>query len=206
MAEEMDAFGADDGNVVEAEVLPVAEAHGPEETPDPASLGIDLPSDPEAAVDLLLREVAEARSEATAYLEDLRRVAADFDNFRKRALREQQQTVERAADRVVAALLPVLDSLDAALAIEPGSETERKLLDGVRGTHQLLLDTLAGEGLEVVPTWDEPFDPEIHEAVSSTANGTGGLIVSKELRRGYRLRGRVIRAALVEVADRAEVT
>ncbi|MFO7548495.1 MAG: nucleotide exchange factor GrpE [Acidimicrobiia bacterium] len=193
-------------DVVEGEVLPVAEAHGPEETPDAASLGLELPGEPDAAIDLLLREVAAARAEASAYLEDLRRVAADFDNFRKRALREQQQTVERAAERVVAALLPVLDSLDAALAIEARSDTEQKLLAGVRGTHQLLLDILAGEGLEVVPTWDEPFDPEIHEAVSSTANGTGGLIVSKELRRGYRLRGRVVRAALVEVADRAEVT
>lgn len=184
-------------DIVEGEVLPVAEAHGPEETPDPEALGLELPEDPAQAIDLLLRELASAQDEASSYLDDLRRVAADFDNFRKRATRERQQTIDRAAERVVSSMLPVLDSFDAALAIEPQTETERKLLDGMRGTHQQLMDVLAGEGLEVVPTWDETFDPEIHEAVMSPAEGSGRLMVSQELRKGYRLRGKVLRAALV---------
>ena len=193
-----------DVEIVEGQVLPVAEAHGPEETPDPVALGLALPDDPAEAVDMLLREVDQARAEASAYLEDLRRVAADFDTYRKRATRERQETVERAAERVVSAMLPVLDSFDAALAIEPQTETERKLLDGMRGTQQQLIDVLAAEGLEAVPTWDQDFDPAVHEAVMSPSEGEGRLMVTQELRRGYRLRGRLLRAALVALDYRHE--
>jgi molecular chaperone GrpE len=160
------------------------------------ALGIDLPNDPDEAIPVLLAAVADARSEAGTYLDDLRRVAADFDNFRKRAMRDQHTIVERAAERVLAAMLPVLDSFDAALAIEPTTESEEKLLKGIRSTHAQLIDVLGKEGLEPIPTIGEPFDPEVHEAVM-TSGGDGALVVSDELRRGYRLRGRVLRASLV---------
>ncbi len=164
--------------------------------PDPASLGLSLPEDPVEAQEVLLRALDEARNEANSYLDDLRRVAADFENFRKRMTREQQQIVERASERVVKAMLPVLDSLDAALAIEATTETEEKLLGGMRGTQAQLLDVLGKEGLEVIHAAGEGFDPEIHEAVMSSGEGDR-LMVSQELRRGYRLHGRVIRASLV---------
>ncbi len=178
---------------VEAEIIEEGEPEGP---PDPASLGLMLPEDQDQAIELLLSELRDARSEATSYLDDLKRVAADFDNFRKRSTREQQMTVERATERVLSAMLPVLDSFDAALQIQPGSEAEEKLLGGMRSTHNQLMDVLAKEGLEAVPTWGEPFDPEVHEAVMSSGDGSS-LTVSQELRRGYRLRGRLLRAALV---------
>lgn len=165
--------------------------------PDAASLGIDLPDDPDEAVRVLLAEVHTARNEASAYLDDLRRVAADFDNFRKRAFRDQQGIVERATERLLEALLPVLDSFDAAVAYEPDGESDAKLMAGMRGTHTQLLDALAKEGLEPIPAWGEPFDPQLHEAVTSPADGEGDLVVSGELRRGYRLKGRVVRPALV---------
>jgi molecular chaperone GrpE len=187
--------------IVEAEVVEPGEGTGRpgKPAPDAAALGLELPEDRDQALALLLREVDQARNEATSYLDDLRRVAADFDNFRKRALREQQTTVDRAAERVVRACLPVLDSLDAALAIEAQTETERNLLGGMLGTRTLLLDILGKEGLEVVPTWGEPFDPEMHEAVVAPAGGEGSLVVAQELRRGYRLKGKVLRAALVSL-------
>lgn len=163
---------------------------------DPAELGLVLPDDHHEALQLLLGELRDARAEASSYLDDLKRVAADFDNFRKRAQRERTEIIERASERVLKALLPVLDSFDAALAIEPQTETERKLLDGMRNTYNLLLDVLRKEGLEVIPTWQEPFNPEIHEAVISPEGG-GDLVVSQELRRGYTLGGKVVRAALV---------
>ena len=160
------------------------------------AMGLDLPDDKGEAIKMLLAELHETRSEATTYLDDLRRVAADFDNFRKRAMRDQQLIVDRAAERVLSAMLPVLDSFDAALAIEPNTETEEKLLGGMRGTHAQLMDVLAKEGLEPIASIGEPFNPEVHEAVM-TSGGDGTLIVAQELRRGYRLRGRVLRAALV---------
>ncbi len=170
-----------------------------EERIDPHSLGIELPDEPQAAIQLLLAELDAAREEAGSYLNDLQRVAADFDNFRKRMLRDQAENVERASERVVAGLLPILDTLDAALTTEVDTPAEKKLLEGVRGTLGLLLDTLAKEGLEVVPTVGSEFDPELHEAVLAPESGEGPLFVTQEMRRGYTLKGRLLRAALVAV-------
>lgn len=176
--------------VVEAELV---EAKGP---PDPHSLGLELPDDPSAAIELLLTELQTSRNEATAYLDDLRRVAADFDNYRKRTTRESSAMLERATEKVVQGLMPVLDTFDAALGSEPKTESEQKLYSGMLNTREQLLDALKAEGLEVIPTLDEEFDPELHEPVGAPG-GNGRLIVSQELRRGYRLNGRVLRAALV---------
>ena len=154
---------------------------------DPHALGLELPEDPEEACQVILSALSESRDEATRYLDDLRRVAADFDNFRKRALRDQGAIVERASERVVQSLLPVLDSLDAAMAIEPETETERKMLDGVKGTFNLLLDTIGKEGLVPIEALGADFDPTVHEAVAAPGGGEGDLIVTQELRRGYML-------------------
>ncbi len=166
---------------------------------DPRAFGLELPEQPDEAIQLLLRELSNTRAEASTYLDDLRRVAADFDNYRKRTLRDQSGTVERASERVLVTLLPVLDSFDAALALEPETETEVNLLKGMRGTFQQLLDVLAKEGLEPIEALGADFDPEIHEAVAGPSGDGENLIVTQELRRGYRLRDKVLRAALVAV-------
>lgn len=166
---------------------------------DPHALGLELPEDREAAIQLLLTELTEAREEAGLYLTDLQRVAADFDNFRKRMLRDQAENIERASQRVVVGLLPTIDTLEAALITDATTPGEQKLLDGIRGTLNLLLDTLAKEGLETVPTVGSEFNPELHEAVLAPEPGEGRLIVTHEMRRGYTLRGRLLRAALVAV-------
>lgn len=182
---------------VEAEVVEGADAPiEAVETPDPHSLGLELPDDPKEAVDLLLAELRDSRREADSYLDDLKRVAADFDNFRKRATKESAVMLDRATEKVVVGLMPVLDSFDAALGTDPESETEKKLFSGMLNTREQLLNSLKNEGLEVIPTIGETFDPEIHEPVGAPA-GNGTLIVSEELRRGYRLKDRVLRAALV---------
>lgn len=163
-------------------------------------LAIELPEEPAERERVLLDEVAAARSEAASYLDDLRRVAADFDNYRKRAQREMSANIERASQRVIAALLPVIDSLELAIAHEAQSDSEEKLLGGVRTTYGQLLDVLGKEGLEPVASVGEPFDPEVHEAVSSTGTGHE-LVVTSEMRRGYRLHDRLIRPAMVIVGD-----
>jgi molecular chaperone GrpE len=168
---------------------------------DAAALGIDLPEDPDEAIALLLSRLEESRDEATAYLDDLKRVAADFDNYRKRTTREQAAIIDRAAERVVVELLPVLDTFDAALGAPTATDHERQLLSGMINTREQLLTALEREGLEVLPTVGEAFDPEIHEPVGAPG-GTNDLIVSSELRRGYRLRGRVLRPAMVMLEAR----
>lgn len=181
-----------DQEVVEAELVETREA------PDPHSLGLELPDDPREAIELLLSEVATARDEAGTYLEDLKRVAADFDNYRKRTTRESAAMLDRATENVVQGLMPVLDSFDAALGAGLKTEAEQSLYSGMVNTREQLIGTLGSAGLEVIPTVGEPFDPEIHEPVGAPS-GNGELTVAEELRRGYRLRGKVLRAALVVV-------
>ena len=176
---------------IDVEGLPVEPT-----TPEPHSLGLELPDDLDQAINLLLREVATAREEAGTYLNDLKRVAADFENYRKRSIREHGEMLNRATEKVVTGLMPILDTFDAALAVEPESDSERQLYSGIINTREQLLKSLEAEGLEVVPTIGEEFDPGIHEPVGAPA-GDGTLTVSQELRRGYRLNGRVLRAALV---------
>ncbi len=170
-----------------------------DEQPTAEDLGLDLPEDPERAIEFLLVKVAEARDEATSYLDDLKRVAADFENFRRRALKEQGETTQRAAERILIELLPALDSFDAALSVEASTESEEKVMAGMHRTHEQLLNALRTHGLEIVSTVGEAFDPEVHEAVMSPAGESGRLVVSEELRRGYTLKGRLVRPALVAV-------
>ena len=171
-----------------------------EQTASPAAPPFaDLPDDPAEAVPVLEAALAESRLALDSRTEDLQRVAAEFENFRKRAARDREELVDRATQRLVEALLPVLDSLDGALAHEAETPGEDAMLNGMQGTRRQLLDVLAKEGLEIVPGVGEPFDPAVHEAVMG--GGDGHLVVTEEMRRGYALRGRVIRPAMVTVGD-----
>lgn len=179
-------------------------AHGDEDAglnaePDvPAEPAIDIPEDPAEAVPVLMEALMAAKAAASENLDHWQRTSAEFDNFRKRAHRDQQAMVDRAGERVLSELLPTLDSFDAAIAFEAETETEQKLLAGMHGTRTQLLASLAASGLEPIESLGMVFDPERHEAVQ-VAEGSGTMVVTAELRRGYLLNGRVIRAALVAV-------
>lgn len=162
-----------------------------------SDLGVDLPDDHESAVGVLLDALGTARASADGYLDDLRRVAADYENFRKRAERDRQDLTERATQRLIESLLPVLDSFEQALAVEGGDDDGFRA--GMRKTHEQLLDVLAKEGLERVEAAGQPFDPEVHEAISGITDGNGRLMVANELRAGYTLAGRLLRPAMVIV-------
>lgn len=195
--------GATDGSAGQSVPLE-SDAHElvrTEAEPGPTAhdLGLELPEDPDEAQALLLRELSEARQEAGEHLEMLQRVAADFDNFRRRVERDQAENVERASQRVIESLLPTLDAFDAALTFEPQSDSEEKIREGMESTRSQLLETLAREDFEPIPATGETFDPKVHEAVSGPGEGNGDLIVAVELRRGYVMRGRVIRPSLVTV-------
>jgi len=159
---------------------------------------LELPEDPAVAIEMLQDALELSRLEASRYLDDYRRMAAEFDNYRKRTQRDQSDLAARAAERVVTNLLPVLDSFDAALAIEVDDGASEKLLDGMRGTREQVLAVLRNEGLEPIETFGVTFDPELHEAVQ-VSDGSGTMMVTAELRRGYRFQDRVMRAALVAV-------
>ena len=155
----------------------------------------------EAAVEESLEErLAAAEARAQEHLEGLQRVAADFDNYKKRAIRERDQLVARAAERLVKELLPVLDDLERALDAANEHE-EAKLEEGVRLVNRALADALVKEGLTEIET-DGAFDPHVHEALlSQPGDGVESGAVLQVLQKGYRLGDRVLRPARVIVAE-----
>ena len=154
----------------------------------------------EAAVESDLSELEQLQGEHAELLDTLRRVQADFENYRKRVLREQTALVERATERLVVDLLPVLDSFDGALASFGSADTPEaeKVRDGVVGIRTQLGTVLEKAGLERVDDTGAEFDPNEHEAVMQD-DGDGEPRVGEVLRTGYRLKGRVLRPAMVRV-------
>ncbi len=138
-------------------------------------------------------------TERDEYLKDLRRVAADFDNYRKRVARDQENLVARAHERLVTALLPVLDDLERALEAAREHE-ETKLEEGVELVERQLRDVLTREGLVEIET-NGSFDPHIHEALLTQPSKEEDGTILEVLQKGYRLGDRVIRPARVAIAQ-----
>ncbi len=154
----------------------------------------------ETAEPTLEERLAEAEARAEEYLATAQRVAADFENYRKRAAREQGDLVARASERLVKELLPVLDDLERALEAAAEHE-EAKLEEGVALVHRALADLLAREGLAEIEA-DGAFDPHVHEALlSQPAEGQEAGAILQVLQKGYRLGDRVVRPARVIVAE-----
>jgi molecular chaperone GrpE len=144
--------------------------------------------------------LAEAEARAEEYLATAQRVAADFENYRKRAARDQESLVARAHERLVKALLPILDDLERALEAAASHE-EATLEEGVSLVHRSLADLLAREGLAEIET-EGLFDPHVHEALlSQPAEGADPGSVLQVLQKGYRLGDVVVRPARVIVAE-----
>jgi molecular chaperone GrpE len=146
--------------------------------------------------------VAAARAERDEYLDALRRLQAEFENYRKRVSKQQVEQVERAAVSLVDKLLPVLDVLD--LAAEHLGDADSEEGKALVQASALLNDVLAKEGLERVDPVGDPFDPNSHEAVGNVPadeneSDEQGPTVAQVMRPGYRWRGTVVRPAMVLV-------
>jgi molecular chaperone GrpE len=142
--------------------------------------------------------LAALEAERDEYLNDLKRVAAEFENYRKRVLRDQECLVPRAHERLVRELLPVLDDLERALAAAEEHE-EAKLEEGVRLVHRELEAALDREGVAEIET-DGQFDPHVHEALLSQPSEAEEGSVLEVLQKGYKLGDHVLRPARVVVA------
>jgi molecular chaperone GrpE len=158
----------------------------------------DVVNGTEAAAESLEERLAAAESRADEHLNDLKRVAAEFENFRKRAARERDELFKLANERLVKELLPVLDDLGRALEAAEQHE-EAKLEDGVRLVHRHLAQVLEKEGLAEIET-EGKFDPHVHEALLSQPSDAEEGTVIEVLQKGYRLGDRVLRPARVVVA------
>jgi molecular chaperone GrpE len=145
-------------------------------------------------------DLASAKKEAAEYLEHLQRLKAEFDNYRKRVLREQTRAVEFATEPLVVRLLEVLDEFELALVAAEQKPDFHKFLRGVEMVYAKLADILKAEGLERIDAEGKSFDPSLHEALFQVDGGEGEPHVSDVLRTGYTLKGRVVRPAGVKVA------
>ena len=164
------------------------------------------PAESAAAETLTPAQIEELKAQAAKAAEHwdrLVRSTADLDNYKKRATRERQDAIKYANESLMQKLLPVLDNFEAAIAAvqSSGAENAQSLLTGVTMIQQQLRSALTEAGLEEVEAHGKPFDPNFHEAVSqaeSEEHPEGH--VMQQLRKGYRLRDRLLRPATVVVA------
>ncbi len=178
----------------EGEGAPVDEAGATAPTAGPEAVGGDV--SPEGSPSDALET---ARGEAAEYRDHLVRLQAEFDNYRKRVLKEQTRAVEMAAEPLVRRLLEVIDEFELALMAAEQKPDFEKFLHGVELVYAKFMDTLKSEGLERIEAQGKPFDPELHEALMGSAGGDGDPVVADVLRQGYLLRDRVIRPSGVRV-------
>ena len=176
----------------ERELAAEGQAAAPSEQPDAWGASEAAAAEVEADLEAL-------RAERDEYLDTLRRLQADFENFRKRMQRDQTETVERATERLVEQLLPVLDSFE--LALSSLDDVEERVRKGVELVFAELLSVLERSGLERIQSDGASFDPNEHEAVLHEGGGAGEPVISETMRAGYRLKGRVLRPAMVKVSS-----
>jgi molecular chaperone GrpE len=165
-------------------------AQVPPPAPEDAEAGPDTgPADPPLPEEDAATALARERDD---YLDALRRLQAEFENYKKRMIRQQTEHLERAGETLVVKLLPVLDAIDLARSHGVGGELEQ--------VATALLDVLGKEGLERIDPVGQPFDPTEQEAVQhDPGEGDGEPEVSGLLRAGWRWKGRVLRPAMVTV-------
>ena len=153
----------------------------------------------EAAADPLLEELEKLRKQMDEKEEQYLRLAAEYDNFRKRSQKEKEGIYQGAKSDAVAAFLPVYDNLERALKQETADEAYKK---GVEMTMTGLKDILSKLGVEEIPALGETFDPSLHNAVMHVEDENAGEnTVVEVFQSGFRLGEKVIRFAMVKVAN-----
>jgi molecular chaperone GrpE len=153
----------------------------------------------------LQERTAELESAVAEAKDRYLRSAADFENFKKRARQQQLDTIQHASTELIGRLLPALDDLHKALDHKPAGVDE-SWVKGLELSVRKLEEALGAHGLEAIHAVGEPFDPKLHEAIGYEESAEHPEdTVTSELRRGYRIRDRVVRPALVKLARQPEL-
>ncbi len=169
-----------------------------EETTAEAQGTDSLASDLEAANAKIAELEAKIESESNRYL----RLQADFDNSRRRAKLDLEAAQTYRAQNLVLDLLPAIDNFERAMKIEATEEQAKSLYTGMEMVYRGLLDALEKEGVEVIKSVGTEFDPHLHQAVMQVeVEDTDPNIVVEEFQKGYKLKDRVIRPAMVKVSQ-----
>ena len=146
----------------------------------------------------------EQAAKAQENYDRLMRMAADLENYKKRAARERQDAIKYANESLLERLIPMLDNFEMALTAANAPNTSvRSLQAGISMVHQQLKSAMAEAGLDEVDATGKPFDPNLHEAISQqeSAEAPEGQVV-QQVRKGYKLRDRLLRPASVIVAKK----
>lgn len=173
------------------------------ELPPAEEDGVSGENSSDSSVAVAQDELRRVKEERGVLFDRVARLQAEFDNYRKRSQREQQDFRDYALAEAVRSLLPVLDSLD--LALKNSANQQSELRTGVELTRKQFLDALAKLGLREIPAEGEPFDPQYHQAVEMVdTSDAPDHQVMQELQRGYKLKDRLLRPAMVRVARNPE--
>lgn len=157
----------------------------------------------EDEIKVLKKELRDKNTLAEGYLERLQYLQADFENYKKNALKERDEFSKYANEKLIVNLLDVVDNLERALGSAEKSRNSRPLIEGVKMILKQLQDILKWEGVEAIKAVGERFDPYKHEAVMGVTTGKHPEnAVVEELQKGYSLKSKVIRPALVKVEKR----
>ncbi len=191
VSESAETVGSEDSGVA-SEATDGSRAEQATEEPSEESLEITREE-----TSALMEKLEQARKERDEYLDNMRRMKAEFENSRARLEKEHARSVELASERLVKELLPTLDSLERAL------EADGDIKEGVEATREQLVGVLAEEGLNPISSEGQSFDPEVHEALmSKPSEEYEEDTIIQTLERGYVLNGEVIRPAKVVVSKR----
>jgi molecular chaperone GrpE len=149
----------------------------------------------------LKKELEEEKKKSNEYLSRLKYLQADFENLQKRTRKEVEDAIESGSQALIVKFLPVLDDLERALTSARESKDKEAVLDGVELILKEVQTTLYEAGLVPIESVEKKFDTSLHEAIGyvETANQPDG-IITRELRKGYRVGDRVIRHSMVEVS------
>jgi len=152
-------------------------------------------------LETLRQELEEAKAQAAEYLDGWQRARAEFANYKKRNEQERQELFKLANSTLISRLLPIFDDFERAFQTLPSNLLSLTWIDGVALIYRKLQAVLGGEGLILIETEGQSFDPLLHEAITyeESADHEEGQIIG-EVQRGYKLGDRVLRPALVRVA------
>lgn len=155
----------------------------------------------EESAEQLQAKIEALTAQVDDYAQRLARSQADFDNFRKRTIREKEELGKYASSKLITELVPVIDNFGRALDTLPEGEGAESFVKGVQMIHRQFESVLQAEGLTAMNTVGEPFNPEFHQAVMQVESDEHeeGIVV-EELQKGYMLKDKVLRPAMVKVS------
>lgn len=157
-------------------------------------------NEPEEEEAEVIDEPSEAEKKAAEYLDKYQRTLAEFDNFRKRTMREKASMYDDGVRDTVEKLLPTIDNLERALA--SSKDTEDPLYKGIEMVLKQLTETFKAMGVEQIPDVGEQFDPNVHSAVSHIEDENyGENVITIVMLKGYKYKDKVIRPSMVQVAN-----